>query len=262
MWDYTDSRTATTVQLTAIVDTELYSTEPNTNWGGDPDFWTQGIDIDRPLVKFDLSGIPSVATVTSASLRLVKTGGTAAALNVLAYRITTDWTEGTCVGGCTGVASWNQRQAGINWATPGGDFDPAVIATTSVGSANGNYTWDLTTLAQAWVDGAANYGVLLKHANETTAENKIFVSKEGTAANRPQLIVNYTLPEGFSNVDLPAQKDTYITAVGGVGSTNNYGVSPSAGLANTTGARRLSAGRSTNSISHPFRQAARSAQPR
>ena len=68
--------------------------------------------------------------------------------------------------------------------------EPTGIAPPPAGFATGWLTWDLTALAQEWVDGiTVNNGVILV---STVADSMTIPSAEnGTAGNRPQLVVSY-----------------------------------------------------------------------
>jgi CshA-type fibril repeat protein len=194
---------AQTVTLTATADAGIWNnnaTDANKNYGncdklyinGAPD----GTGIDRLLIRFDLSSIPSSATITSATFSLVKTGLNNTSQTVNVHRITNDWTEGT--GGCmgtNGVANWNTRMTGLSWTTAGGDFDATAIASVAV-VGNATYNWSVTSLVQDWVSGTySNYGLIVKYATETVDAEKEFAASENpTTANRPKLTVTYTLP--------------------------------------------------------------------
>jgi RHS repeat-associated protein len=154
---------------------------------------------DRGLIQFDLRQIPNGATVNSAELDLFTFSNPSATIE--AHRVTSDWTEGTAAAPtCDGTgASWADRSPSVAWTTPGGDFDPTTAATAS--DPGGNPHWDsfsgngMKDLVQKWLDGTyANLGVLLKHANESSAPSIEYVSNDyGTSlAFRPKLVINYT----------------------------------------------------------------------
>ena len=190
------SASTTSVNLTSIADNDIWGGSVFANYGNCNLLYLNGNYIDRSLLKFDLSSIPSNATITSASFSLVKTGGSNTSANVNVHRITADWTEGTgTCSGSTGVSNYSQRLSGTNWGTAGGDFNASVEAVTSVGS-NATYSWSVANLVQNWVNGTdANYGLLLKYATEGFSNQKTFGSRENsTASNRPVLSVTYTVP--------------------------------------------------------------------
>jgi hypothetical protein len=191
--------TSSTLDLTATMDNVMSSTSPTINNGSctqiNADGDTGSGQRSRSLIQFDLSSLPPGATITSATLTLMKEGGDDVADNVSVHRITNSWTQGT---GCSvaAVSNWNQRATGTNWTTAGGDFIAGQEATTSV-AANGSYTWNVTNMVQGWIAGTfSNNGLLVKMVNETTSGNwKIFASTESTtSANRPKLSITYSLP--------------------------------------------------------------------
>ena len=80
-----------------------------------------------------------------------------------AHRVTNDWVEGEEDGDDGGGASWIDRDNGEAWAAAGGDFDPAVAATSFVSDASGGiHQWDLSGLVDAWLNkGVINNGLIL-----------------------------------------------------------------------------------------------------
>jgi hypothetical protein len=188
----------TTTTLTAVSDTEIWTTFPNDNYGACNAIYINRNPLQRGLIQFDLTGIPSNATITSATFRMTKFGGNNTSHDLSVHRITNSWSEG--VGGCgednTANSSWNNRMTGVPWTTPGGDFVATPAATTSVGG-NGQYDWNITSLAQNWLDGTFNnHGVILGFSIESGSDQKKdFRSREhGIESERPLLIVTYTLP--------------------------------------------------------------------
>lgn len=178
----------------------------------------------RGLIRFDIAAaVPAGSTINSVELTLtlaqvagMQTAGTTIEL----YRITKDWGEGNTqasnpptdatgsqgqgAAAQPGDATWNANFYQLStWTTAGGDFaaGPA-SATLDVGTAlNTGYAWGTTALAadvQNWLDGAeANYGWILKNANEGAAANfRAFYSKDvATASFKPALKITYTIPE-------------------------------------------------------------------
>jgi len=188
----------TSVILTASEDVEIWNGTNGTthNYGSCDKIYINGSPIQRDLLKFNLSGIPSNATVSSAIFKMVKTGGSTTGTDFNVHRITNSWTEGSgSCSGAAGVANFNQRESGTNWITAGGDFNATAEATTTV-SSNGNYTWSITNLVQNWVNGThANNGLMVKFATEGVSREMDFGSRQnGTAGNRPTLDVTYTTP--------------------------------------------------------------------
>ncbi len=109
--------TNTLSATTNTFDTYIDKGNNNRNYGGATDLIVSGDESGntqerRTLVRFDLSSIPTNATIASANLILTKIGGTAAtARNISVHRLINDWMENT-LSNATGVASWNRRQTG------------------------------------------------------------------------------------------------------------------------------------------------------
>ena len=187
----------------------------------------------RTLVHFDLSGIPPGATVQSARLELFKqsASGLSADPTVTLHRVIRDWVEGTkSGGGIADGATWNTWDGVNAWTTPGGDFDPTVMASVPITTTAQEWlTWDITALASGWVNGRyANQGVLLKGTGDQWTE---FTPKEASPSyldKRPRLILTYACecgspclaPQGTGNVLMvvgnsgsPAPSDSYKQAL-------------------------------------------------
>lgn len=128
-----------------------------------------GLQDHRGLVRFDLDGVvPGAANVLSADLHLwARTSGSAA---IDAYRVTQPW---------TGDATWNAREVGTPWTTPGGDH--AADAFDAVGPPSGS-TWSafsVGNLVRSWQEGSQpNHGVLLKARNLPSSGMTAFASSE------------------------------------------------------------------------------------
>ncbi|MBL9113959.1 MAG: DNRLRE domain-containing protein [Verrucomicrobiaceae bacterium] len=202
-----DSTTATSETLSATVgglvsttlsatkDTWLNSVSSTLNYGSSTTFNIDrqggGVGEERAMLQFDLSSIPTGAVITSAQLVLTKTGGATVTQNVDLYRVTNTWTEGT-QNGSAGAASWSQRQSGTSWTSAGGDYNSTADASVPV-STNGNYTWDIASLVQGWVNGSiANNGIMLASPDTGGDNSQQFASDENaTSTIRPKLEVTY-----------------------------------------------------------------------
>jgi len=169
--------------------------------------------VRRALLRFDLSAIPTGATIASVELTLnvIRSAPGSAATDFDLHMVTTDWTEGPAdppnggpnndqgVGtdAAAGDVTWFRASFDTaDSAMPGGDTDTLLSATASVGGG-GEVTWTGGMLAadvQAWVAGdAPNRGWLLKVANESPQSTaRQFASRENSDAGlRPTLTVQY-----------------------------------------------------------------------
>ena len=165
----------------------------------------------RALIAFDVANeIPDGATITDVTLELNMSRTIVGPMDVSLHRVTTEWEQGTSdqtgeeggahpVAPTPGDATWIHSIWDFEfWTNPGGDFDTAPSATTSV-DAVGSYQWNSAQMVadvQDWLDNASdNYGWILI-TDETLTSAKRFDSREnGNADNEPRLVVEYTVPD-------------------------------------------------------------------
>ncbi|MBI5291535.1 MAG: DNRLRE domain-containing protein, partial [Chloroflexi bacterium] len=183
----------------AGMDARLASNQATTNFGTDDKLYVgesnQNSSVHRSLLRFDLSGIPANATITSATLSLWLTddfSDNAGAFSV--YRVKRAWTEDG--------ATWNAAATGSNWNTAGLDLT-ADAEGTAIGSramtaseANGEKQWTLDAAkVQEWVSGTfANNGLLLRAGLEQNDQYRFASSDYVLPGWRPKLVIHYTLP--------------------------------------------------------------------
>ena len=137
-----------------------------------------------------LEGIPSGATITSATLYIFAYNVTGTPVNV--HQATAAWDEGT--------VTWNNF----------GGYNPAIIDSFTPPFASWQ-TADVTALVQAWVDGIApNYGLLLEQGDNPV--QSFFSSEYANADSWPYLSIRYTAPgiAGELTAELQAEGDAYI----------------------------------------------------
>jgi DNA/RNA endonuclease YhcR with UshA esterase domain len=172
---------------------------------------TNGALLRRALMQFDVSSIPSNATITSVSLKLQMTKTSSGSFDVELHKVGSDWGEGASNAGTgngsgsgaaamAGDATWvHTASPSSSWTTVGGDFDGTASATLAVNGL-GSYTWastaGLVADVQSWVtNGATNFGWAIIGDEGVNKTTKHFVTKEGTnTAFRPELSVTYTTP--------------------------------------------------------------------
>lgn len=190
-------------------DNSIFQNRTN-NTGGSFEYLFAGVTQDasprRALIRFDLSGIPAGATITSASLRLSVERSRPGIQPYSLHRLTASWGEGatttTDPGGLgepasTGDATWTARHfATSDWITSGGDYLSTASAAAMVDVAPSTATLTgagLIADIQGMVNGSAtNHGWILI-GNEAGVHNaKRFYSREGLAGMRPRLTVDYT----------------------------------------------------------------------
>ena len=136
----------------------------------------------RAFVQFDLSSIPSSATVSEATLRLFYDGcDSDPDVDVGIFEVMSSWAESTL--------SWNTQPSFAGSAED--------IVSLACAGATGVYVeWDITGLVQDWVSGSAsNHGVAMKAVEEVGDSGRLlaeFGSREGTIGEQPKLVVSYT----------------------------------------------------------------------
>ncbi len=186
---------ATIITLDPIADAYVDSANPTQNYGSATTLYvgSQTASVaGRALFRFNLSSLPTNAIVDSASFQayLASTSSTPATLSVGVYRITIDWTE-----------------SGVNWAN-----QPPVTSidkSNGVGTTPQYYDWDVTGLAQAWVENpATNFGLELRSETEGSVGWRGFASRESAPAYRPQLVIDYHLPPTPTNTPTPTSTST------------------------------------------------------
>ncbi len=151
-------------------------------------------NIQRCIVKFDLSTIPAGTTITSATLSLysyypAQTKGSGGQYGV--YAVTAPWSEGQ--------VTWNVAASSTSWATPGGDFMPDPDATCNKLSSTAVpawYNWDVTNRVNSWLSGTSdNDGWIVKCTDENIHNQDYLYPKEGTTvSNRPKLVLSDLAP--------------------------------------------------------------------
>ncbi len=185
-----------------VEDTFLSQTSPTSTYD-DSNFLrvTAGAPNEvRSLLRFDLSQIPAGSRVLQATLELTldKSGGASVPIEVRAVR---DAWSGS-------GASWQERDAGQPWGTPGGDLELDGVSESTVGPVVGAvHAWDLRNLVQGWVDGRRpNHGLALVAGSAAVDEN--FVSSEHPEpGERPRLTVTHACECGGSPGTLVLQPD-------------------------------------------------------
>ena len=179
-------------------DAELRQTSPTSNFGAATVCGADGDDgsgVDKScLLYWDVSSVPSTATVTSASITLRIVDGSSSSYDI--YEVLRSWNESQ--------TTWNNASSTLSWQTPGalGHTERGAIVGTITGSTNTTKTVTLNAAGvariQSWVSTpSANSGLLVAHA--TNSNGLDFASSEtSTAANRPRLSVTYDTGGGGS----------------------------------------------------------------
>ncbi len=192
------SQTTLTLQpnSTTGVDATVASNSPAQNFGGDVDdmayTWTfsGNLGLGRGLIRFDLSSIPTTATVTSATLYMYSDVSSGSGISgqptygndsFLIKPITSAWTQSL-----------------VTWNTQPTTSTVNIVSVPKSTSTAQNYVIDITTLAQSFVSNpSTNYGLMYNMANEVTAYSSVIFasSNHSNSALHPKLVVVYdTIP--------------------------------------------------------------------
>jgi hypothetical protein len=159
----------------------------------------------RGLIAFDLTSIPSNATITGASLSMFlnRPRPNTAPVGVSLSRALRNWGEGASNAGDPGGigaqaepgdATWLHTFYDTSfWITPGGDFSATLSATTPV-MENAIYTWSGSGLladVQSWVSNrATNFGWVILGDEVDSGTAQRFNTRENPS-DPPQLMVTY-----------------------------------------------------------------------
>ncbi|TET89103.1 MAG: DNRLRE domain-containing protein [Methanomassiliicoccales archaeon] len=139
----------------------------------------------RILIEFNLSAIPTDASVEKAVLWLQMSLNTGPDENVTFYRITQQWGEM--------LVTWDNP-----WLTGGGDYDPAPLSTKLIKYSYGDSVlvgWDMTSNVDDWHTLTyANYGMIgIVSEIDTFPNERHFHSREtGFSPFAPRLEVTYS----------------------------------------------------------------------
>ncbi len=136
----------------------------------------------RTLMLWNVSSIPSDATVLSGDLAMYMDGGNSQTVD--AYQLTQSWTN---------AMTWNSYDGTHSWATPGGDFGSTPAGTAMPTTSGQWYHWYLTGLVQNWTDGAAaNDGLILKSRSEDlSGSDTVNLRSSWYSGYAPTLTVTY-----------------------------------------------------------------------
>ena len=166
-------------------DAFVYEDSKDQSYGSEWFLRAGGAIIDehyRSYVEFDLSPIPTTATIVDATLELFNFETSPEVPTLLGvYEVKNDWEEDH-----------------INWAN-----QPSCAATLEstvnvpAAATQGFESWDISALVQSWVDGSVvNKGVCVMDTDEGTVKAwKSFYSSHHTEkTRRPKLVITYFDP--------------------------------------------------------------------
>lgn len=191
---------------TAGSDTYVDAGSQGKNYGGSATLTLQQSTF-YPLVKFDLSTLPTGSHIIEAKLMLYRTDPGSFSLslrNVDAYRVLEPWVDGTKNGATSADgATWQTRDGTVAWQSAPGSIENTSALDTSHYHAylwgTAWMEWNITSLVQGWIDGRyPNYGVMLRPTNSVSTE--LYASAEAADSTQvPKLVIKYLAPCGVAN---------------------------------------------------------------
>jgi len=202
------------VSLEATADTWLRQDAPTRNNGGADSVQISSYSSARQnsLLLWDLTSIPSTATVTNASLTFYVTKSSTYDFNL--YELQRTWVEGALINATSSAsnpgANWNcaDFQNGNPWGSVGAQsittdrYDNDLWdATASTFGIRDLVTIPLNTngvaTVQRWVESpSTNFGMTIQYkgAGTTPLDNWIVASSENTSFPGPTLNITYHIP--------------------------------------------------------------------
>lgn len=186
----------TVTEITATDSNRIEDNNATTNYSANAYFqvgeYNGGAFVDRSLLHFDLSSIPSDATINQVRMKVWDDGSNYSSntRTMRVYRMVRAWTAST--------STWNTTDGSTSWGTAGAsnvtDREATDIGTISMPATEveGYKFIDLTASAvQDWLDGTlTNNGIQLKMDTETNDMHQF--SDETVSGEEPKLIVDYT----------------------------------------------------------------------
>ncbi len=176
--------TTITLEIPVGADTFTTSGQPNTNWSTNPNLrvgfnTTQGLGAERIFLFFDVSSIPSNATIESARLRVFMNGFSPngdAPMALLARFLSSQWDAS--------ILTWN-------------NFNPAWGAEIGVGDIPATTGWidaNATGPVAEWVSGQRpNFGMMIQGDETPQQRERIFTAINANNGLHPRLVVTYNV---------------------------------------------------------------------
>jgi hypothetical protein len=166
-------------------DTSILSDVPDLVYGNQPvldAMHPDNIATRHILIRFDVSAIPTTATVTQARVTFTAVD-TSVAGNLTVYESLEPWDEG--------AATWNQRFAGASWSTSGGAVGGALNSFPV--SPSSSSTVDLpAAVVDGWVSSpTANHGLQIRCATDPGNDIHLASRDHADTSSRPLLEVTY-----------------------------------------------------------------------
>lgn len=191
-----------------VADTTIRNDQPDANFGTATQLpvgiSSLGTQRHRALFRFDVSNIPSNATVTSTKVLFTSVQNNFTAVNYDLFRLLKSWGEGTNNGltAVAGECSWNDRLQGTaSWgsggALAGSDYASVASASAIIDGPSSIAEFTSATLTSNvldWISNpATNFGWILIATGEPNGSGKRVGSRENPGLE-PRLVINFDLP--------------------------------------------------------------------
>ena len=140
-------------------------------------------NVERPIVKFDLSSIPTNTTIGSATLYVYSYDADAVRGSTGfygAYHVNTNWSQSS--------VTWLSP-----WTTSGGDIDASPDAQAAKQAVAGVwYAFDVTSRAQSFIQNpSSNFGWIIRCTDENLHNQDVFTPSENAdTVHRPKLVIS------------------------------------------------------------------------
>lgn len=173
-----------TLEIPVGADTFTTSGKPNANWSNDPNLrvgfnQSLGNGAERMFMFFDVSSIPSNATVQSANLRVFLNGFSPngdAPMALLARFLSSQWDAS--------ILTWN-------------NFNPSWGAEIGVGQIPATTGWiqaSATGPVAEWVSGQRqNFGIMIQGDETPQQRERIFTAINANNGLHPRLVITYDI---------------------------------------------------------------------
>ncbi len=200
------------------VDTKTRSDFPTTNYGAATTLEADGNPDFSSLLLWDISAIPSNATVLSADITVNVVNSSTASFEI--YQMLRAWDEAT--------ATYEQASTGTPWGSPGaaGILDRAntvlgVATSPSTGSASFPLNAAGLAVLQQWITNpSSNHGFIFQdYDNLSTDDLDVSTSEVSTLAQRPRLNIRYSLSSATPGVTISPSGGSTTVAEGGASDT-------------------------------------------
>ena len=230
------------VTLYAAKDNWLRASQATTNYGGATTLSMNpnGTNSQFALLQWDLSSIPTNATINTASLTFYVTD--VSPNTYYLYNLKRSWVEGTGTTDntpSTTSSNWNTTDGVTTWGTGGAQnttsdrnntnlWGAGTSTFTSLGDATVALNPSGVGVVQEWYNTpASNFGLTIQ--NPATASNYLIVaSKEATTeAQRPRLNINYCIPQTGPTITTVGTLTTFSTPEGTPSAYQTYTVAGS-----------------------------------